>query len=165
MSTAATAKAWNNRNMTRRSVMPWSGLVRAVLFVLVAGVVGQLVAKRMTSGDEDSDDFRLAAIVGGKELTSHATALRSASALAVMGGVEIDLRDATLDPEGATLDVTAIMGGLEVKLPVGWAVHVESRGSLGGVDTRLTQAADLPETAPTLRVTTNTWFGGVEISE
>jgi predicted membrane protein len=165
MSTAARPQAWNNRPMTRRSVTPRSGLVRTVLLVLVAGVVGQLVAKRMTRGDEDSDDVRLAAIVGGKELKSRATALRSASALAVMGGVEIDLRDASLDPGGATLDVTAIMGGVEVRLPVGWVVDVESRGGLGGVDTRLTEAADLPDGAPTLRVTTNTWLGGVEISE
>ena len=136
-----------------------------MLVVLVAGAVGQLVAKRMTSDDEDSDEFRLAAVVGGKEFRSHATALRSASALAVVGGVEIDLRDASLDPEGATLDVTALLGGIEVKVPVGWVVDVESRGSLGGVDTNLTEAADLPEGAPTLRVTANAWLGGVEISE
>jgi hypothetical protein len=38
------------------------------LLVVIAGVVGQLVAKRMTFGDESSDAFRLAAIGGGKEL-------------------------------------------------------------------------------------------------
>jgi len=136
-----------------------------VLLVLIAAVVGQLVAKRMTKGDEDSDEFRLAAIVGGKEFKSRATALRSASALAVVGGLDIDLRGATLDPAGATLDVTAVMGGAQVTLPPGWVVDLETRGSLGGVDTRLNESADHPEGAPTLHVTTNTWFGGVQISE
>jgi len=139
-------------------------ILRALFLVILAGVVGQLVSKRMTSGDEDSDDFRLATIFGGREFDSRATALRSASALAVMGGVELDLRAATLDPAGATLDVTAVMGGIEITLPPGWAVDVENHGKMGGVDTRVTDSAGLPADAPTLHVTTNAWFGGVEIS-
>jgi predicted membrane protein len=147
------------------SVTRGSRLLRALLLVVMAGVVGQLVAKRMTFGDESSDAFRLAAIGGGKELKSRATALRSASALAVMGGVEIDLREATLDPGGATLDVTAVMGGVEVTLPPGWVVEVENHGKMGGVETRLTESADHPEGAPTLHMSTNAWLGGVEIKD
>jgi predicted membrane protein len=82
-----------------------------------------------------------------------------------MGGVEIDLREATLDPGGATLDVTAVMGGVEVTLPPGWVVGVENHGKMGGVETRLTESADHPERAPTLHVSTNAWLGGVEIRD
>jgi hypothetical protein len=148
-----------------RSVTRGSKLLRTLLLVVIAGVVGQLVAKRMTFGDESSDAFRLAAIGGGKELKSRATALRSAAALAVMGGVEIDLREATLAPGGATLDVTAVMGGVEVRLPPGWVVGVENHGKMGGVETRLTESADHQEGAPTLQVSTNAWLGGVEIRD
>jgi hypothetical protein len=151
--------------MTRRSGTQRSRLLRSLFLVLIAGVVGQLVAKRMNEGDEDSDAFRLAAIVGGKELASRATTLRSASALAVMGGVEIDLREAALDPAGATLDITAVMGGVEVTLPRGWVVELETHGLLGGVDSRLTESAVHPEGAPTLRVTARAWLGGVEIRD
>jgi hypothetical protein len=141
-----------------------SRLLRGLLLVAIAGAVGQLVSKRLTFGDESSDAVGLAAIVGGKELKSHATALRSASALAVVGGVELDLRDASLDPAGATLNVTAVMGGVEVKVPPGWVVEVENYGKLSGVDTPVTAPEDHPEGAPTLRVSTSAWFAGVEIS-
>jgi Cell wall-active antibiotics response 4TMS YvqF len=153
--------------MTRRPVTRGSRLLRALLLVLIASAVGQLVAKRMTNGDENSDSFRLAVIGGGKdkELKSRATALRSASGPAVMGGVEIDLREATLDTRGATLDVTGIMGGVKVTLPSGWLVDLDTHGILGGVSNRLTESADHPEGAPTLHVTTNTWLGGVGISD
>ena len=154
---------WKNRSMTRRSVV--RGSVRALLLLVLASVVGQLVAKRMTVGDEDSDAFTLAAIFGGKEFKSRATPLRSGSALAVMGGVDLDLRSATLDPAGGTLNVTTVMGGAHVTVPRGWVVEVESRGNLGGVDSKVTDAADLPDGAPTLHVTTNTWFGGVQVTE
>lgn len=117
----------------------------------------------MTSGDENSDAFRLAVIGGGKEFRSRAAALRSASALAIIGGVELDLREATLDRGGATLDVTAFLGGVEVTLPPGWVVDVETHGILGGVDKCLTGHADLPDGAPILHVTTNTWLAGIEI--
>jgi hypothetical protein len=58
-----------------------------------------------------------------------------------------------------------VLGGVEVKLPAGWAVDVEMRGALGGVEKRVTDSADAPEGAPTLLVRTNTWLGGVEISD
>ena len=132
---------------------------------MLASAVGQLVAKRMTFGDENSDAFRLAAIGGGKELRSRATAFRSASALAVMGGVEIDLREATLDPGGATLDVTAVMGGVEITLPPDCAVEIETHGSMGGVDTRLTESTDQQAGAPTLHLRVNAWLGGVQIRD
>ncbi|HEY7043975.1 MAG TPA: LiaF domain-containing protein [Nocardioidaceae bacterium] len=140
-------------------------LLRALFLVVVAGVVSQLVSKRMTSGDEDSDAFQLAAVFGGREFKSRATALRSASALAVMGGVEIDLREATLDPAGATLDITTVMGGVEVTLPPGWVVDLETHEHMGGVDSRLTDSADTAEGAPTLHVKANAWLGGVEIRQ
>jgi hypothetical protein len=151
--------------MARLSLTRGSSLLRALLLVAIASVVGQLVAKRMTFGDESSDAFRLAAVGGGKEFKSRATALRSASALAVVGGVEIDLREATLDPGGATLEVTAVLGGIEVTLPSGWAVDIENHAKMAGVETRLTESADHPEGAPTLHVTINAWFGGVEVRD
>jgi Cell wall-active antibiotics response 4TMS YvqF len=117
----------------------------------------------MTSGDEDSDEFRVAAIGAGKQFGSRAAGLRSGSAVALMGGAEIDLREATLDPGGATLDVTAILGGVQVTLPAGWNVQVESHGLLGGVDTQLTPATDLLPGAASLKVSTNTWLGGIQI--
>ena len=131
--------------------------------MILAGVVGQLVSKRMTSGDEDSDDFRLATIFGGREFDSRATALRSASALAVMGWSSTSGRPrSTRRVRPSTSRPSWV--GIEITLPPGWAVDVENHGKLGGVDTRVTDSAGLPADAPTLHVTTNAWFGGVEIS-
>jgi hypothetical protein len=148
-----------------RSHKRGSRLLRALLLVAIAGVVGQVVAKRKTFGDEDSDAFGLAAIVGGREFTSRARALRSGSALAVMGGVEIDLRNATLDPQGATLTVTAVMGGVEVTLPHGWRVELETDVKMAGLEANVTDPADLPDDAPTLRLTVTARMGGVEVDQ
>ena len=150
--------------MTRLYTTTRSRLLRLLLGVLLLGVASRLVAKRMTTGDEETDEFRIATIIGGEELSSRATALRSASVLALVGGAEIDLRQASLDPGGATLDVTAIVGGVQVLVPPEWAVEVESHGMLGGVDRQLTDPADLPADAPGLHVTAKAWLGGVQIT-
>jgi predicted membrane protein len=151
--------------MTHRLVPRGATLLRVVFLFVTAGVVGQLAAKRMTTGDDSSEVFRLAAIMGGKDFTSDASNLQSGSAIAVMGGLEIDLREAHLDPGAARLDITAVMGGVEVLLPRGWAVDVEPHGMLGGVDVRVNESADVPDGAPILHVTTHTWLGGVQIRD
>jgi hypothetical protein len=116
--------------MTRPQKTKRSSLLRLLLGVLLVGVAGRLVAKRMTSGDEETDEFRIAAIIAGEEFSSRAAGLRSASVLALIGGAQLDLRQASLDPGGATLDVTAIVaivGWTILELIVIWAVGIFRR--------------------------------------
>ena len=76
-----------------KKVLAW-----VVALNVIAWIIGTVISKRLTSGNEDSDEFSVAAVMGGKELKSRATALRSATVVAAMGGVDIDLRGAELDP-------------------------------------------------------------------
>jgi len=62
--------------------------------------------------------------------------LESGSYVALMGGIEIDLTTAEI-PDGETmLDLTAIMGGIEVKIPKDLAVIYDGSAVLGGVTFR-----------------------------
>ncbi len=142
----------------RRPLLVWVG-VEAVLFV-----AGQVVARRLAQGDEDSDEFRVAAVVGGKRFRSRALRLRAGSVLAWVGGVELDLRAATLDATGATLDVAATMGGVQIMVPAGWAVDVDEHAMAGGVEVRVTGPDDLPDDAPTLNVRATARMGGVLVT-
>jgi hypothetical protein len=81
-----------------------------------------------------------------------------------MGGMKVDLRDATLDPSGATLDLDVTMGGVEVAVPEGWAVEIDGQSRLGGIDTHLDDPADLPDDAPVLRVRTRMVMGGAMVA-
>ncbi|MCJ7806555.1 MAG: cell wall-active antibiotics response protein [Clostridia bacterium] len=59
--------------------------------------------------------------------------LESGSYFAFMGGIEMDLTAAEI-PEGETvLDLTAIMGGIDVKIPKDLSVIYEGSAVLGGV--------------------------------
>lgn len=60
--------------------------------------------------------------------------VKNGSYLALMGGIEIDLRQAQV-PEGITdINVTALMGGVNIIVPPDLAVDCEGTAMLGGVE-------------------------------
>ena len=145
----------------------WKRLRKALVWIAalqaIAWVTGQIIARRLSKGDEQSDEFQLVSICGGKKFRSRTGRLRSGSVVAALGGVELDLRDAQLDPAGATIDVDATMGGVQIVVPDGWLVLVETSGFAGGADTKVTDPAELPDTAPRLRVHATARMGGTQV--
>jgi hypothetical protein len=75
------------------------------------------------------------AILGGIDRGKSAPwDLESGSYLALMGGIELDLRHAVI-PEGETvLDLTAIMAGIEIRVPANLPVEADGFAVLGGID-------------------------------
>ncbi len=83
------------------------------------------------------------------------------STTAVFGDVHLDLRHASLDPAGATLQVTTVFGDLDLEVPEGWRVTVSGPELLGDVNLRA--AHDPPDDAPALQLRVVTIFGDVDI--
>jgi predicted membrane protein len=79
---------------------------------------------------------------------------------AVMGSVEIDLRQAAIATE-AVLHLSVIMGGIEIKVPRDWSVAVNGTPLLGGIEDKT-----LPPMTPGKRLVIegSVIMGGVEIS-
>ena len=140
----------------------WVG-TRVVLLLGALWAAGQALARRRTIGDAASDEFELAAYFGGAERTSTATSLRRGVVRVCCGGVDLDLRGAVLDPEGATLELSPLWGGINVRVPRTWRVIVDDRSTLGGVDARVTPPAELPDDAPVLHVVASARLGGVAL--
>jgi hypothetical protein len=82
----------------------------------------------------------------------------------MFGGGTLDLRGATLDPNGAHLRTTTLFGGGEILVPESWIVETRIVG-LGGVgDARTTAAtAETDPTAPKLVIDGVVAFGGFGI--
>jgi predicted membrane protein len=136
----------------------WPALLIAIgAAILFRHGRGRDVAREEGSAD---DVVRVTAVFGGHEVVSRSTAFRGGSATAVFGGVMIDLRNAQLDPGGAEVDVTAILGGVEILVPRGWRVTTTGTPILGGIDNKTAgEAGDGPE----LRVDALTILGGTDI--
>lgn len=127
----------------------------------LAGAAALMKRALPSRGDETSDEVALVAIFDGARLESRAQAFRGGSLLAWFGGIEVDLREATLAPD-ARLTTTAIFGGVSVRVPEGWRVESNVRTLAGGVDVRDADGAG-PD-APTLRLDGLAAFGGVSVA-
>lgn len=74
------------------------------------------------------------AILGGIEEGKTAWKLESGSYAAFLGGVDLDLTTAEIPPGETVLDLTAMLGGIDVKIPAGLPVVVEGNALFGGVE-------------------------------
>lgn len=113
---------------------------------------------------ESADSFRIFQMLGGSNRTVTSTSFRAGEATAVLGGVEIDLRQAGLAPEGARIAATAILGGVVLKVPPDWDVTVTGAPLLGGIEDKRqprSRAGDAP--AQRLEVQATVVMGGLEI--
>ena len=134
-----------------------------VFLLNVLLVVAAQVAKRMLPayGDERSDVFAAVAAMDGTEIVNQSDSFRAGSGTAVMGSMTIDLTEARISTS-ATLELTAIAGGIEVTVPSRWRVEMTSTVFAGGAD-NLTDPDAAADEAPLLLVDARAYFGGIDI--
>ncbi|MGX2996997.1 DUF1707 SHOCT-like domain-containing protein [Streptomyces sp. JNUCC 64] len=102
------------------------------------------------------------AVMSGFERKGRWTAPRRFNALVLMGGAEIDLRDADFQDTEIVVNCVAVMGGVDVIVPPGVEVVVRGIGIMGGFDHP--DPEDLPAPgAPRVIVTGLAFWGGVGV--
>ena len=101
---------------------------------MIAAAFAALSLKRRLNPtlDESADEITAVAIFGPLAFHSTSQAFRGGEVECWYGGGVIDLRDAQLAPEGATLRVRAIFGGGQLVVPPTWKVVARVTG-LGGI--------------------------------
>ena len=134
------------------------------LALTAAVAIGQVVARRRTWGDDDADDVSMATCFGGIDRSLTGDHLRHVSATAWFGGVDLDLREATLAPEGANVEIEAVMGGIKLTVSPEWHVEVEQDVSAGGIEERLTPPEELPPGAPLVHIVARARMGGILVT-
>src|SRR5688572_22937114 len=84
------------------------------------------------------------------------------NAVAFIGGIDLDLREATLDPGVTEIGVLAIMGGVVVTVPPNVRLECDGFAFMGGFEDQLKQPASGDPNAPAVRLTGFAFMGGVE---
>ncbi|MBV2152221.1 DUF1707 domain-containing protein [Kitasatospora sp. SUK 42] len=100
------------------------------------------------------------AIFGGASRKGRWRVGSQLTAFTAFGGVEIDLTDAVFESPEVEITVTAIFGGVEVRVPENVTLLGSGVGIFGGFDVREQTAAD--PYAPVVRVKGLALFGGCE---
>jgi len=118
-------------------------------------------ASLLAFDDEDDDVDHVVAIMSGAKRTGRWEPAAKFRVLAVMGGAELDFRDADMLEGTTEIQVLAIMGGCSIIVPPDVAVHVNGVGFMGGFSH---VRHDPPDSdAPLIKVKGLAVMGGVEV--
>ncbi len=114
-------------------------LVVSWVVSMVAGVAAAFRMKQRLgpNTEESADEIVASAIFGPLAYRSTSRSFRGGRLELWYGGGVLDLRDAVLDPGGATLEVRAVFGGGQILVPADWKVIESVRGLGGLTDVRL----------------------------
>jgi predicted membrane protein len=118
------------------------------------------------AGGDPRTSLSEVAIFGGIERRVTSQDFQGGHINAIFGGVEIDLTDANMQADEATLEINAIFGGVEIRVPETWQVAFRGTPIFGGIaDKTLRRGSVKPSVLPTrvLVLTGTVIFGGVEI--
>ena len=144
--------------------LPGGGDLPAVVGARGSTMPAHVSDYSVTSADQVKEKQFVVAAMAGTVRKGRWAPARKNYAVCVMGGVELDFREAILGPGVTEVQVFTMWGGVEIIVPPG--LNVESHGIalMGGFE----HAADstlVPDPgAPTLRITGVALMAGVDIS-
>ena len=131
-----------------------------ILWPVAIILVGlSLITSFGTRSGED-DTINSTVFWWGSQRKTRSRQFKGGSLTAIMGGIEVDLREADI-VDKAEIAIFALWGGVEVKVPPTWRVRVSGLPLLGGWDDKT--SLPIQDGAPELIVHVTAIMGGAEI--
>jgi hypothetical protein len=113
------------------------------------------------SSSGQAEPERMVAVFGGVSRKGRWRIHKRTQALAVFGGMDLDLREAVFEDPVVEISGFWCFGGLDVKVPAGMEVREQVVGIFGGTD--IGDLGDRQPGAPTLVIKGLALFGGVNV--
>jgi hypothetical protein len=104
----------------------------------------------------------LFALIGGADRKGRWRVPRRLTSVTLIGGPDLDLREATLEGPDAEFTLFTLIGGADVIVPPGIAVEMSGFTLLGGDDIKL-DGPPPPPGAPTVRIRSFCLIGGTDV--
>lgn len=137
-------------------------LVAVIGAKLVLDVFRRKTASAAAAGTDPDSVLHAFAIMSGVGRRSVSSDFRGGDANAIMGGVELDLRNAQIrEGETAVLDVFAMWGGIDVRVPDNWRVVSEVFPLMGAYEDN--SRSKTLNAGPTLVIRGLVLMGAVEV--
>jgi len=105
---------------------------------------------------------RFVAVMSGSQAKGRWRLSGRTTAIAVMGGVDMDLRHAEIDGPEIVITAVAFWGGIQIVVPEGFDVELEGFSFMGGRDLKLRNVPRVPG-SPRIRVRGFAIMGGIDV--
>jgi len=140
----------------------WPVLLICVGIFVIGSSVFRVQRKRRTGASPNSLDVFV--VLGGKEDQVDSQEFEGGEIFCLMGGYELDLRDACMKEAEAVLHVRAIMGGIELRIPDNWSLTVRGTPIMGAFEDKTrSRSLATEEPGPRLILEGSVVMGAVEI--
>lgn len=142
------------------------GQFREYIWPTILIVIGISLIFSQNSSHSKKNKFRednfidYLAILSSLETINASTKFKGGNITSILGGTEVDLTNCRIEGNYAEITATAIMGGIDLKVPKDWKVVVTGIPFLGGWDNKTFFS---PEQEKTLYIRCFAILGGVEI--
>lgn len=139
------------------------GVFIGPIILIFIGLVIIFARGNRTKQIHKEQDINSFSFFSGADMRSESKEFKGGSLSTVFGGAAIDLRDIELHEAGAVLELSAIFGGIELKLPENIRVEVNGTPILGGIENKLRPIDEEAVNGPILKINYFAMFGGIEI--
>jgi predicted membrane protein len=147
------------------AVLDWS--FRDVWPVLLMALGGLLLwrglGRRREPAASTTSTLSEFAFMGGGTRVIESPDFRGGDITVIMAGLEIDLRKAQIAGDQAVIDVFALWGGIEIRVPTEWSVDVKGVAILGAFENKARSSGLEGTPAKRLVIRGTALMGGVEI--
>lgn len=141
---------------TRKYFWPVSFILLGLTIILSRTKDGKIPSN-------NEDRINNVVVFSGLESRNISQNFKGGNITAIFGGAELDFNNATLSEEGAFLDLTAVFGGIQIKVPSNWKVVVSGVPIFGGWENKIKAAPEQNHDASILRIRCLAMFGGITI--
>lgn len=111
----------------------------------------------------DADVVRSTAIMGGTEIHCTSQSFKGGELTCILGALEVDLRNAEIDGSQASITITCVMGGVEMRVPPHWKIVIQGTPILGGIEDKTLGNRNPNANGPSLIVIATTIMAGIEV--
>ena len=126
-------------------------------------IIGAQLSTAVAPPEQSPKSKFMMAFMSGVERRGKWVAPRELHLVALMGGVEIDLRDAIIPAEGIRIYALALMGGIDIRIPPGVRLDSDGFAFMGGFEDRQDLESSTDPHAPLIKVSGFAMMGGVAV--
>lgn len=117
----------------------------------------------LSSTAGDSNTLATWAVFGGSRRRFETQNFEGGEALAIFGGINIDLTKAGMQKDEVRIEANALFGGVDIRVPETWQVVVRGAGIFGAYVDKTWRSVATDEKKPRLIVSGFSVFGGVVV--
>ena len=142
----------------------WNKLFVPIILLAIGVYVLMPQLRKGQPGMPLENQVSIFTVLGGGEFNTRSTNLSSGHIISILGGAEVDLREADMEGDVMEIGILALMGGVEIRVPLHWQVNMRAVPLLGGVSNQTSFLADkLQMPKKTLVIRGLALMGGIDV--